>query len=275
LLFMVCVASGVARPRAALAQRITEIQIAPAYLRMRQDAVARISATAYGADGRPIDVPFRWQSSNINVVVVDSLGNVRALAPGGAIVTASTDDAGRRRRGQVTVQVMSEYPGRPPGGPGFSPPGMGTPRMPPPGAPGKPDAMTPGAAAPGMPHEPPRPWAIDSAVRASINCGDPMLNSVNPMRACWDDRATLRDFVQVPDRPGADQCPQGVSGVGLLLEVDDSGAVANVRTYAESSCPEFTNRVVAMARALHFTPARRRGVPVRGWVRLQLRASPK
>ncbi|MFI5214632.1 MAG: Ig domain-containing protein, partial [Gemmatimonadales bacterium] len=103
---------------------------------MRQDAIAQLSATAYDINGMPLDVPFRWRSSNINVVAVDSLGNVHALAPGNALVMAWAEEGGRRRVGQVAVQVMREGM---PGFPGGPPPGS----MPPPGAP-------PGAM-PGMP----------------------------------------------------------------------------------------------------------------------------
>jgi hypothetical protein len=247
--------AAVARP--AHAQRIAEIQVAPRYLRMRQDAVAQVSATAYDMNGMPVDVPFRWRSSNINVVAVDSLGNVRARAPGNALVTAWTEEAGRRRIGQVTVQVMRE-PGSSwfPGGP---PPGVWVqPGMPP----GPPGGIPPGAHPPGMPSM----GMIDSAMRASINCADPMINAVNPLMACWDRRAALRDSAAAePERPGPDRCPQGMSAVGLFVQVSEKGDVADVRPYSPSSCPELTERAIELARRLHFVSATRAGRPISSW----------
>ncbi len=251
---------AVAGARPARAQRIAEVQVAPRYMRMRQDAVAQLSVTAYDANGTPLDVAFRWRSSNINVVTVDSAGYVHALAPGNALVMAWTEEAGRRRVGQVTVQVMRE-----PGGTGF-------PGGPPPGAmpPGMPPGIPPGATGaipmPGMPQAMPGRTAMDSAIRASINCADPTINAVNPMRACWETRAALRDTMEMePERPGPDRCPNGMSPVGLLVQIGEKGDVVDVRPYSPSSCPELTERAIALARRLHFAPAMRGGQPVASW----------
>lgn len=242
-------------PWPARAQRIAEVQVAPRFMRMRQDAVAQLSATAYDVNGMPLDVPFRWRSSNINVVTVDSLGNVHALAPGNALVMAWTEEAGRRRVGQVTVQVLREagafgFPGGPP--PGAMPP------MPPGAIPG----MPPGAMPPGVP----RRETIDSAIRASINCADPTINAVNPLMACWDRRAALRDTIEMePERPGTDRCPYGMTPVGLLIQIGEKGDVVDVRPYSPSSCQELTDRAIALARRLHFAPATRDGQPIASW----------
>jgi hypothetical protein len=256
-------------PRPARAQRIAEVQVAPRFMRMRQDAVAQVSATAYDMNGMPLDVPFRWRSSNINVVTVDSLGNVRALAPGNALVMAWTEEAGRRRVGQLTVQVMRE--GGAPGFPGGPPPGA----TPPPGMPpGMTPGMPPGAMPmPGMPPgaHPPSHFTVDSAIRASINCADPTINAVNPLRVCWETRAALRDSIEMePERPGPDRCPQGMSAVGLLVQINEKGEVADVRAYSPSSCPELTDRAIALARRLHFVPAMRGGQPIASWRALRM-----
>jgi len=255
---LVLAAVAVLGPRAALAQRIREIQIAPAYLRMKPDALTQISATAYDANGSPIDVRFHWWSSNINVATVDSLGNVRAIAPGVTVVSAVTEDGNRRRVSQATVFVLRPQTG---------PPGAAEP----PGPPGLPGLPGPGFRPRGIPS----PRELDSSIRASFDCSDPMLNSVNPMRACWDVRAVPRDSVrQHLEHPGADACPHGASPVGLMLLVSETGEVTEVRPYAASSCPEFTDRVIATARRMSFTPAQRDGKPVRAWVRLTLRGQP-
>ena len=249
-----------AAPPRAHAQRIAEIQVAPRYMRMRQDAVAQLSATAYDMNGMPLDVPFRWRSSNINVVTVDSLGYVHALALGSALVMAWTEEGGRRRVGQVTVQVMREVNMYELSG------GMPPNAKPPATPPGVPGAVTmpamPGAHPPGMPNM----ANIDSAIRASINCDDPTINAVNPLRACWDTRATLRDTVpEEPERPTREQCPQGASPVGLLIQVSETGSVAEARPYSISSCQEFTERAVALARQMRFAPAMKAGKPVVSW----------
>ena len=73
---------------AALGQRVAEVQMAPPTLRMVPDAQSQLSATAYDTAGTPLNVKFRWTSSNVNVVVVDSTGTARAIAPGTALIFA-------------------------------------------------------------------------------------------------------------------------------------------------------------------------------------------
>ncbi|MFI5279998.1 MAG: hypothetical protein ACHQU1_05855 [Gemmatimonadales bacterium] len=248
-----------AAPRPASAQRIAEVQVAPRYMRMRQDAVAQLSATAYDVNGMPLDVRFRWRSSNINVVAVDSVGYVHALAPGNALVMAWTEEGGRRRVGQVTVQVLRE-----PGAVGF--PGAVPPGATPPGMPGGVPGAMPMPSMPAMPPGMPRREMIDSAIRASINCADPTINAVNPLMVCWDRRAALRDTIEMePERPGPDRCPNGITPVGLLIQIGEKGEVVDVRPYSPSSCPELTERAIELARRLHFVPAMRAGQPIVSW----------
>lgn len=243
------------------AQRIREVQVAPRFLRMRQDAQTQLSATAYDQNGTPLDVPFHWRSSNINVVSVDSTGMVRALAPGNALVMAWAEEGGRQRVGRVAVQVMRE--GEQPGFPGMPPGGM-PPMMPPPVPPGVP----PGGRPPGMPDF----ISVDSSVRASINCAEPMLNAINPLRACWDTRAAPADSSDPEfDRPGPDKCPFHPSPVGLFVRISETGEVSDVRLYSPSNCQEMNDRAMARARQLRFTPATRAGKPIASWRVLRMR----
>ena len=176
-----------------------------------------------------------------------------ALGDGFTVISATADETVRPRTGRVTVTVLGS----------MTPPNATMPPMRPPSRDGRRVYMGPD------------PRMMDSAMASSIDCNEPMLNSINPMHACWDERAASRDSViHVPDRPGPDVCPRGVTGVGLLLQVSDSGAVAEVRQFVASSCPEFNTRVIEMARRLTFTPAQKGGHPVRAWVRLQIRGQP-
>ncbi len=251
---MLALALALAAP--AEAQRIAEIQIAPPFLRMRPDAETKVLATAFDADGNPVVVEYQWSSSNINVVQVAPDGTIRAVAPGTAIVTASTPVArGRRLSGRITVFVA--HPGavvmvRP--APGVAPvpptppaPGVGAP--PPPGAGGAPGRV------PNM----------DSLVRASVNCAEPAVNAFNPMRACWDERATPRDPPVVPV-PEACQSVGPLRPAAVQVQVSDQGAVLEVRPFALSNCPQFNEAALAKIRATLFEPARQGGRNVTAWV---------
>jgi hypothetical protein len=241
--------------------RVAEVQIAPRYLRLRVDAVAPIVATAYDPDGIPVDVAFEWSSSNINVADVGPDGRVRGIAPGAAVVTAATGAGAARRAGQISVFVLR--PGRamvvsP------VPPAPGTPQTEPPGGWVQPPPMNMDRA------------HMDSMIRASIDCAEPFVNAINPARACWDERARLREpsrlVLPVSVRS---VCPSiGRSMIGVLVHVLESGAVDTVRVYAPTGCTAVDEVAEAAARALIFDPARRDGQPYRAWVRLQLRAGP-
>lgn len=108
------IAGAALLPRAGSAQQIAEVQIAPPFMRMVQDAQAQFIATVYDANGRPVNARLRWSSSNINVASVDSTGTIRGLTPGSAIITAIAEKEGRRVLTRATVQVV-----RPRGEPRF------------------------------------------------------------------------------------------------------------------------------------------------------------
>ena len=249
---------------AARAQRVAEIQMAPPTLRMVPDAQTQVSATAYDSSGTPLNVRFRWSSSNVNIVVVDSTGTVRAVAPGAALIQAAPHveqpRGSRRRIGQILVRVLPTMPPAPtsvggtpapPGGPGV-PPGAMIPRQPVPG----PAVIV-------------SPRAVDSMIKASINCDEPMINATNPMRACYDERPRSRAPIAFNLGP----CDER-SGVMLLLRIDTAGVVEEVRPFAGTRCPVITDSLVALARVLSFQPARRAGQPVPAWLRIVVPSGP-
>jgi TonB family protein len=247
--------------------RVAEIQIAPRYLRMRVDAVAQVVATAYDADGIPVNAAFTWSSSNINVADVTPEGFVRGVAPGAAVVTAATGTGAARRVGQVSVFVMRgervwvapapPAPGAPPTG-GVQP----APTTPPPGV--------------WVGPSPPSRAQVDSMVRASVDCADPFMSAVNPGRACWDERARLLEPARlVLSVSVKGSCPWVTRGVtSLMVHVLESGQVEDVRVYGPTGCPAVDSTAEATARSLTFTPAQRGGRPHRSWVRLMFRTEP-
>ena len=247
---------------AALAQRVTEIQMAPRSLRMVPDAQTQLSATAYDSSGTPLNVRFRWSSSNVNVVVVDSVGTARAIAPGTALIVAIPLDQpsrGRRRAGQIPVRVILPAAAGAAQLPAGPPTGAATPVIPPTAVQPRP----PGYGAVVI-----SPRGMDSLVKASINCDEPMINATNPMRACYDQRPIPRSALSALN---VSSCEEQHGGIMLLLRVDSAGSVAEVRPYVTSRCQSVTDSVVSMARALSFQPARREGHPVPAWVRIVVR----
>jgi hypothetical protein len=234
----------------ALAQRVAEVQVAPRFVRMRVDAQISVLATAFDADGNPVPANFRWWSSNINVVQVSSDGVIHAVAPGVAIVRAALADSSQRRRwGQTTVFVL-----RPDGD------------MPPPGMPEMPSQPPPPRTYVVVP--PGKPMMnVDSIIRSSINCGDPAVNAINPAHACWDERArpAERPAVTVPD-----SCGYGVTPVTLMVRISDGGQVEEVRLFAPSQCPQFSDSAIALVRRLAFTPAQKGGQNVAAWMLIRV-----
>ena len=82
-------AAALLAPREARAQRVVEVQIAPPYLRMRQDAETSVLATAYDAE------PERLQVSPPDLDH-DDLGMVRRSGGGGAADAGGPLAAARR-----------------------------------------------------------------------------------------------------------------------------------------------------------------------------------
>ena len=242
-------------PGTAQAQRIAEVQIAPPFMRMVQDAQAQFVATVYDADGAPVNVRIRWTSSNINIATVDSAGVVHAIWPGSVVVTALVESEGRRIVARAAVNVLRPREQRTTTV--YIPNVPGAPNVPPPGG----RNLPPGYVM----------VQTDSIMRASINCAEPFLNAANPMRACYDTRAVLRDSTALASRPVPDKCVQNVERVMLLLQVNESGAVENVMPFNTTGCGGYTEAATEWGRHLTFTPAQKDGHPVRSWVRFMMR----
>ena len=264
--FMLPLLLATLAPARLAAQRVSEIQIAPPHMRIVQDAQAQLVATAYDSNGAPVNTRIRWSSSNINIATISADGTVRAITPGTVLMTATAEQEGRRVQTRATVYVLRPRP---------EPRTVFIPAEPP--AASAPSASSPAPApAPGGVPFPPRGGMtmvrMDSAMRASINCNEPFLNAANPMRACYDSAATLRDssFV-VPERPARDRCPQGAPAITLLVQVNEYGRVDGVMPFASTQCGEFTRAVIDAARRAVFTPAEQNGKPIRAWVRLHVR----
>jgi outer membrane biosynthesis protein TonB len=228
----------------APAQTVEEVQVAPPRLRMRPGAETQVVATAYDVAGNPVQAQFQWTTSNINVVEVSADGTLRALAPGTATVTASVLQGGAKKSGRVSVFVMFE------------------PRAPPP-------PMVPAVPpAPAAPRTPPA-VNVDSIIRASVNCADPMINAVNPARACWDRRALVRTEPRVAAPPA---CGRRSLSIQLLILVSPRGEADSVQFVGTTMCPEFEEAVQAWARSARYEPARRGDAPVASWLRMMVRA---
>lgn len=61
----------------------------------------KLKATVNPSDGDNKSV--LWESSNKNIITVDSSGNVKAISPGKATVTVKTVDGGKVAKCEVTV----------------------------------------------------------------------------------------------------------------------------------------------------------------------------
>jgi len=111
-------------PGAALAQNVTEVQVAPPSVTIKVGERLGLLATAFDRVGNVIPtVRPIWTSNNVNVAKVDNSGTVTGVASGVAIVEARVGT----RRGQAVVQVTgsgggSQPPVVPPTGPPTGPP---------------------------------------------------------------------------------------------------------------------------------------------------------
>jgi hypothetical protein len=251
---------------AAQAPRVAEVQLAPPFVKMVPDAQVQASATAYDSNGTPVVVRFRWSSSNINVATVTENGLVKGIAPGTALITATYEGqrSGRRRAMQVQVRSL--------GGSGtgvsVAPLPPATPSIGPSGA------VPPVSAAPGAPPAPPNmvfvtPHAVDSMIKASINCHEPMISAANPLQACYDQRPTPR----APSLAALAPCPglPGANSVLVMVRVSETGAPSEVMPLIRNGCELLIESAVAAARAMTFNPALREGRPVSAWVRMIIR----
>src|SRR5947207_3566564 len=114
-----------AYPGAALAQNVTEVQVAPPSVTIKVGERLGLLATAFDRVGNVIPtVRPIWTSNNVNVAKVDNSGTVTGVASGVAIVEARVGT----RRGQAVVQVTGSSGGGgqppvvPPTGPPTGPP---------------------------------------------------------------------------------------------------------------------------------------------------------
>ena len=86
---------------------VAEVQVAPAAITIQVGAEQRLVAVAYDADGNVITTAhYQWQSTNLNVVRVDSTGVVTAVGEGSAVVRAVATGSGRPpKHGAAVITV--------------------------------------------------------------------------------------------------------------------------------------------------------------------------
>jgi uncharacterized protein YjdB len=96
-------------PAIVRAQRpaVAEVQVAPAAITIQVGAEQRLVAVAYDADGNVLTTAhYKWQSTNLNVVRVDSTGVVTAVGEGSAVVRAEALGSGRPpKHGAAVITV--------------------------------------------------------------------------------------------------------------------------------------------------------------------------
>jgi uncharacterized protein YjdB len=127
------VLAALACPAAAMAQNVSEVQVAPPSITIKIGERSGLLATAFDRAGNVIPtVRVIWSSNNLAVAKVDNEGTVTGVGGGVAIVEARVG----ARKGQAAVQVMGA-----PGAPATGVTGPGTqPPRPPGDAPGSPAA---------------------------------------------------------------------------------------------------------------------------------------
>lgn len=79
---------------------VARIEIAPAEVGARVGDTVRMSATAYDAEGRPVDVPIRWVTS-YEIGTIDSTGAFVAASPGSRTIIAMAGGANASIRAVV------------------------------------------------------------------------------------------------------------------------------------------------------------------------------
>src|SRR5881296_3717222 len=108
-------------PGAALAQNVSEVQVAPPTITIKVGERSGLLATAFDRIGNVIPtVRIIWSSNNVNIAKVDNNGTVTGVANGVAIIEARVG----ARRGQAALPVTggSAPAPPPPAPPGATPP---------------------------------------------------------------------------------------------------------------------------------------------------------
>ena len=86
-----------------VAQRVSEVVVAPAFLDIIEDDTARLDAEAADANGHPVEgVRFAWSSGDETVATVDGSGLVTAVDSGTVTITAEAD--GVEGESEITVR---------------------------------------------------------------------------------------------------------------------------------------------------------------------------
>jgi hypothetical protein len=84
-------------------EAVATVTIDPDARTLEVGAVTQLSARILGSGGSTLDRPITWQSSDLKVVTVSATGEVRAVAPGAAAVTAAA--GGRTGQASITVRA--------------------------------------------------------------------------------------------------------------------------------------------------------------------------
>jgi serine/threonine-protein kinase len=87
-------------------RRVTVVAVNPARVDLDVGQTAAVIAEARDAQGRPFDRPITFRSENEGVARVSSSGEVRAVAPGSAVIVAASDGI----EGRAMVQVRAPAP---------------------------------------------------------------------------------------------------------------------------------------------------------------------
>ena len=91
-------------------RRVTVLAVTPARVDLEVGQTASLVAEARDAQGRPFDRPITFRSENAGVASVSGGGEVRALAPGSAVIVAASD--GIEQRAMVQVRAPAPPPAR-------------------------------------------------------------------------------------------------------------------------------------------------------------------
>ena len=74
-------------------------------IKLKQNQTGKLTVTY--SPQNATDKTVRWQSSNTNIVTVDNNGNVRAISPGTATITVTSNDGNHVAKSQITVITNS------------------------------------------------------------------------------------------------------------------------------------------------------------------------